>query len=245
MAASSLRRCGASRADCMAACLLARHSTYGARYVKCNIAGFRAAQRGKRRRQGGVSSCFCHATNMTIADDARAASLCFEAVKMSYRQSGAGFVISLVIHPNEMPDALATAPLGSRWAVAMVRRGDDELPVSPDPPPPTAESRPPASEAPQTMPGGANLMTSLAAKDRYRNLDPRKQAVARAGMLEANRRFWAWAGVSSTIEAADYIRRTCGVSSRSALETDEIACMRYLTMEAHYQGDAGLLAEVR
>src|SRR5271166_1040039 len=182
---------------------------------------------------------------MTIADDARAASLCFEAVKMSYRQTRDGFVISLVIHPDEMPDALATAPLGSRWAVAMVRRGDDELPVSPDPPPPTAESRPPASEAPQTEPGGANLMTSLAAKDRYRNLDPPKRAVARAGMLESNRRFWSWAGVSSTIDAADYIRRACGVSSRSAIETDPNAFLRYLTMEAHYLGDMGLLAEAR
>src|SRR6267378_4094207 len=40
MAASSFQRCGALRADCMADVLLTRHSTYGVRYVKCNIAAF-------------------------------------------------------------------------------------------------------------------------------------------------------------------------------------------------------------
>lgn len=60
---------------------------------------------------------------------ARNAALNCEAKKFAYRQAKDGFVVSFVIHPNDMPDALSTAAIGSRWVLAMVEIGDDEKPV--------------------------------------------------------------------------------------------------------------------
>jgi hypothetical protein len=50
----------------------------------------------------------------------------FEAVKSAYRQTKDGVVISLVIHPNDMSEEVATAPLGQRFAVALVPLTDAE-----------------------------------------------------------------------------------------------------------------------
>jgi hypothetical protein len=52
-----------------------------------------------------------------------------EAKKVAYRQTKDGLVVSFVIHPNDMPDALAVAPLGQRYMLAMAAIGDDEKPV--------------------------------------------------------------------------------------------------------------------
>ena len=42
----------------------------------------------------------------------------FEAIKYAYRQSKDGFVLSFVVHPNDMPDDMATAPIGTRFMIA-------------------------------------------------------------------------------------------------------------------------------
>lgn len=60
--------------------------------------------------------------------DLRSVALHCEVVKYAYRQSKDGIVLSLVIHPQSVPDALAVAPLGTRYQLAMVEIGDDELP---------------------------------------------------------------------------------------------------------------------
>lgn len=53
-----------------------------------------------------------------------------EARKIGYRQSAKdGMILSLAIHPDDMSPQLAAAPLGTRYAVALVEIGDDERPV--------------------------------------------------------------------------------------------------------------------
>src|SRR5690349_7596013 len=53
-----------------------------------------------------------------------------ELRKIAYRQSAKdGLVITFAIHPDDMPPALAAAPIGSRFAAALVEIGDDEKPV--------------------------------------------------------------------------------------------------------------------
>ena len=42
----------------------------------------------------------------------------FEAIKYAYRQTKDGFVLSFVVHPSDMPDDMATAPIGQRFMVA-------------------------------------------------------------------------------------------------------------------------------
>lgn len=66
---------------------------------------------------------------MTPADQARDSALHCEAKKHAYRQTQDGVVVSFVLHPDEVPGSLATAPLGARYVLALVQIGDDELPV--------------------------------------------------------------------------------------------------------------------
>ncbi len=65
-----------------------------------------------------------------------------EAKKHGYRQTQDGIVVSFVLHPNEVPDDLALAALGTRYMLALVRIGDDE---TPQPPKAKRPSRPFAS----------------------------------------------------------------------------------------------------
>lgn len=58
------------------------------------------------------------------------AALHCEARKWSYRQTKEGVVISFLLHPNELPDGLALAALGTRFMLAVCEIGDDEKPVN-------------------------------------------------------------------------------------------------------------------
>lgn len=51
-----------------------------------------------------------------------------EAKKHAYRQVQDGVVVSFVLHPQEVPEGLATASLGTRYMLALVEIGDDEQP---------------------------------------------------------------------------------------------------------------------
>ena len=55
-----------------------------------------------------------------------------EAKKHGYRQTADGIVVSFVLHPNEVPDDLALAALGTRYMLAFTRIGDDEEPQVPE-----------------------------------------------------------------------------------------------------------------
>lgn len=54
----------------------------------------------------------------------------FEGVKVGLRQSKDGYVLSVGIHPDEIPDELTRDFIGSRYVVVMVRLGDDEMPMN-------------------------------------------------------------------------------------------------------------------
>jgi hypothetical protein len=57
------------------------------------------------------------------------ASITFEGIKYSYNQRQAGIVIAFVVHPENMPDYVALAPLGSRVMITLTEIGDDEKPI--------------------------------------------------------------------------------------------------------------------
>jgi len=56
----------------------------------------------------------------------------FEAVKTALRQSKEGYVLSLAVHPDDLPGDLMRDFVGSRYVVVMVRLGDDEQPIARD-----------------------------------------------------------------------------------------------------------------
>ena len=61
--------------------------------------------------------------------DIKEVSYGFEAVKSALRQTKDGLSISLVIHPNDIPNPLLSDPIGSRYMVGMAKLGDDNQPI--------------------------------------------------------------------------------------------------------------------
>jgi hypothetical protein len=53
-------------------------------------------------------------------------ALQFEAIKISLKQDKTGFVLTLNIHPDEIPEELMRDFVGARYGVAMVRIQDNE-----------------------------------------------------------------------------------------------------------------------
>lgn len=82
-------------------------------------------------------------TDITPATRAREAALSVEAKKHALRQQQDGcWIMTLRVHQNDMPEAIMKAAMGTRYQVAMVEIGDDELPVSQRATVPPTSSRP-------------------------------------------------------------------------------------------------------
>jgi hypothetical protein len=54
----------------------------------------------------------------------------FEAIKTGLRQSKEGYMLTLAVHPDEIPGDLVKDFVGARYMVVMVRLGDDEKPLN-------------------------------------------------------------------------------------------------------------------
>lgn len=65
----------------------------------------------------------------SLSTIARERALNCEAKKHAYRQTKDGIALTLLLHPQEVPDGLALSPLGTRYLMAMVELADDETPV--------------------------------------------------------------------------------------------------------------------
>lgn len=52
----------------------------------------------------------------------------FEAVKIAFKQDKNGWVLTLAIHPNEVPESLMRDYVGQRYVVAMTALADDDSP---------------------------------------------------------------------------------------------------------------------
>jgi hypothetical protein len=70
---------------------------------------------------------------MSMADEPTAveqAALKFEAIKLKMTQDKNGYVLTLSVHPADVPDDLFRAWVGARYAVAMVQLDDEDQPVA-------------------------------------------------------------------------------------------------------------------
>lgn len=129
-----------------------------------------------------------------------------EAKKHAYRQTQDGVVVSFVLHPQDVPQGLALASLGTRYMLAMVEIGDDEQPKEVMPPEDSGTKRiatPPHAVA-DNAPRGART----------------KSAAQQAGILCNEPQFIKWIGeqygyiVENPDQAAGVIRELCEVESR-------------------------------
>jgi hypothetical protein len=54
----------------------------------------------------------------------------FEAVKIAMKQDKSGYVLTLAMHPDEIPDELLRDFVGARYQVVMVRLNEAEKPLA-------------------------------------------------------------------------------------------------------------------
>ncbi len=144
-----------------------------------------------------------------------------EAKKHAYRQTKDGIVVSFVLHPNEVPDDLALAPLGARYMLGLARVGDDEEPQEPEQKPekPKRPGRPFAD-----MP-----------------------ASQQAGMLCNDPVFQQWAcpGDPCPESARDLILLDCQITSRKHLDGGGGAGVLWFVLLAKFHADTGRTTEQR
>jgi hypothetical protein len=162
---------------------------------------------------------------MTPAEHARDNALHCEMVLYAYRKNKDGVVVSFVVHPNDMPAALATAPIGARFISALVQIGDDELPVQQ----PAKERRPATLQPANPRPAGA--------KRDWRDIQP----AAQAGIRCADPTFRAFLrevkkyGHCDEQDAAVVVRDICGVNSRVELGTNQKARVIWHQLDEQFQ----------
>lgn len=57
----------------------------------------------------------------------------YEAVKLSMKQDATGYVLTLRIHPDEVPEEILRDFVGARYQVVMVRLDSDDQPMTRQP----------------------------------------------------------------------------------------------------------------
>jgi hypothetical protein len=176
-----------------------------------------------------------------------------------FRRTQDGVVVSFVLHPAEVPQALALDPLGTRYMLALAAIGDDEEPI-PQPGkevvPDTGQhtvseprhdnATPPSSEA------GVSA-ASQRGRERYAASTEMQQALIRAGRLPNKPQYQEWIGSQCGYDpgtvtaglAITLLRRACKIGSRIRIAEDEEAYKAFLKHETAYLIATGQLAEPR
>lgn len=120
-------------------------------------------------------------------------ALQFEARKVALKQDRTGYVLTLSLHPDEIPVELLRDFVGARYACALVRIQDDESPTA------------------------------------YSN------RVQTAGMLCRAVEFQEFLGTADENNAAAELCKRCGITSRSELNGNEEAQMRFDAIVLEYK----------
>lgn len=135
----------------------------------------------------------------------------FEAKLHGFRRTQDGVVVSYVVHPSDVSAELATAPLGTRYMVAVAEMGDDEEPV--------AEQVDAAALKPALETSAGSSPAGLTTKERrpFSSLPLSQQAAIRCGDND----FKLFVGAGNSGEAANKVREFCGIQSRAELDDYE------------------------
>lgn len=142
-----------------------------------------------------------------------------EVRKIAYRQSAKdGLVITFAVHPNDMPPALAAAPIGTRFAAALVEIGDDEQPI----------------------PSKTRQQLEASVEQERKKPNPLAQRVAITCNEPSFRKFLAELDRASPIAmfdvdgAAEIVREHCGVSSRKEILPGTEAARKWDELHAKF-----------
>lgn len=153
---------------------------------------------------------------MNIAAEARAAAMHFECKKdgLSQLQDGS-WVLKIKVHPSDVPAALLTAPMGTRFVAALVEVADNETPVSPEA---QAERSKPVKE-----------------RKRWGELPLSQQAAIRCNEPEFDTFMRGRFTVHPDATIAEIVREACGILSRKELDEHNTAALRWTRLDADYR----------
>lgn len=174
-------------------------------------------------------------------NDIRDSALHCEAKKHAYRQTQDGVVVSFVLHPQEIPDGLAIAPLGTRYMLALVEIGDDEKPKNRK----DGEANPTGRHR-NTSPVSNDKTPPAPAPDQparaTRPIHWHDMTLAQqAGILCNEPSFWKFlnenypANICGAHDAATLIRSVCDVRSRSELDPDRPSGRQWRHIASRYR----------
>lgn len=156
----------------------------------------------------------------------------FAAKKVGWSQSDKGFVLRLLVAPDDDWTEAANAPLGSPFGVVMV-------PIDPE-----------TGVRTDTSPG--NTPDTGQQRDEPRKSRQPFHQMSRAqqaGILCNDDRFCLWLSVNHPLpdvkEAAEAVRQICRVSSRSELDEWPVAGARWDHLVTNFYQATGRLAEMR
>lgn len=167
----------------------------------------------------------------TTATIVRDAALRCEAKKHAYRQTQDGVVVSFVLHPQEVPEGLATAPLGTRYMMVVVEIGDDEKPVA-------------KISTKETAPTRQQDKSEAGEKRGWSDLSPAQQSGIRCNELA----FWRFLNeadfdalgddeadlIQDAAKAAHYVRLICGVHSRADIGKTQASLAKWRDLDSRY-----------
>lgn len=150
----------------------------------------------------------------------------FEAKKHAYRQTQDGIVISFVMHPDDVSQAIAMAPLGTRFMVGFAEIGDDERPV--ETPVGKLEDEPPNAVMPKKR--DAAQIAGARCKDKnfqhfiHENYNHLWKGTWNNGDEDYDER-----------ETVRLVRFICGVQSRAHIPDNPTALERWQHLEGRFQ----------
>jgi hypothetical protein len=133
----------------------------------------------------------------------------FEGAKLYLKQDGRGFVLSILVHPNEVPMDLMMAPINTRYTVAMVEMADDGSVVEP-----------------KLKSEGEKLVASagmLCKNERFINW------LHKNGKID----------VKDETKAEEFVRSYCGIKSRADLNTNYEARERFKKLRELFKDHVG------
>lgn len=159
-----------------------------------------------------------------------------DAIKIAYRQSKDGFVVSFAIHPQDMPAVLANADIGSQWRLVLSELDEDG----------NAEEVMPNTEHGRSVPANKTVPASESdspARARERKFWDEMPASQQAGVLCKTQSFWRYLTevradgevVRGDEDATCVVRNECLVDTRARLDIDEGAARKWRELVSDYR----------
>ena len=163
----------------------------------------------------------------------------FAAKKIGWSQNDKGYVLRLLVSPDDDWEQVSLAPLGTPFGVVMVTI-DQETGLNNEASP-GADSPPPSPDA------GELRDKSGKSRKPFHELGRAQQA----GILANDPKFQFWLSTHPKLPVpapgtpADAIRYLCGVHSRSLLDSEPLAARLWDQLVTSFEQASGRMAEAR